>query len=510
MIVIYSETKTKSSLKYILLIDAHSHLGKDEDGLQNMNPLSPEGTFNFYAQINNALQEKLGDHYNFQITLNNQLNHFSFKFEPFPFSYNLYKSISEICKCGTHPNLFNKTKGSWLIDQGVIFPFQDIFRDRQPEALYRASNLNISRFTTKFPYSIKLIGFARCNPMEGSKATAEIRNATENLGLRGLKLHPRSDLWLNEITDNNVSLVLIEAARHSIPVIIDTRGKQSILDIHQLVKNTRVLMKNIKQSYLIPHLKVIIAHCAMGYIGDFDIYEAISDPNTFGEISMLHGKGSAEFYISFMEWYKEYKQLNKKRWSENIIFGTDFPYFSANHARDNIVFLLSQEFIEKGGTFNDTENILGLNILKTFTEYNYKIIQQEPRKATYIHLPMSTETPTGNFNVAIKILSKLLENKVINISKINFLFSESYQNYQNELLIQTQSNEINQTIKFLYMKFIKNKYFLLSNLIQNKIRNPTNFKYFTPNDNVLLLHNFPFNFGKDESSLYNSFRNLYK
>ncbi len=509
MIVLQIETASKSFSKNLLLIDAHSHLGRDEDGLQNMNPLSPEGTINFYAQVHNALQEKLGENYNFQITLNNQLYRFAFEFKPLPFIYNLTRNISDLCRCGSHADLYSKLKGSWIIDQGVVFPFQDIFRDRRPEAQYRASNLNISRFTTKFPYSLKLIGYARCNPMEGSKAIAEVRNAIQNLGLRGLKLHPRSDLWLDQITDQKVALVLIEAARHSIPVIFDTRGKQSILDIHQLVKNTRAMLTSNQQTNLIPHLKVLIAHCAMGYIGDHDVYEAIADPNIYGEISMLHGKGSAEFYTSYMEWYKSHKPENSKRWSENIIFGTDFPYFSARHARDNIGFLISPEFIENGGTIIDTENILGLNILRLFADYTLQVIQQDPCKASYVHFPIASNGTSYHQDTAAKIIARLLEEKVIDLPKVNYMFSETYQNYQNECLIHTISTQTNRNVKFLYLNFIKNQYRLFSNLIQNEIWNPIGYKYFNPNDKAFLFRNFPFNFEKDESALYNNFKNLF-
>jgi len=510
MIVLHINTGTQQFTKNVLLIDAHSHLGRDEDGLQNMNPISPDGTFNFYAQINNTLREKLGPNYNFQIRLNNQLYHFSFEFQPHPFTHTLIQSISKICKCGNHTELFNKLIGSWVVDQGVAFPFQDVFRDRKPEAQYRASNLNVSRFTTKFPFSLKLIGYARCNPMEGKKAVEEVRTAVENLGLRGLKLHPRSDLWLDNITDPKVSNVLVQAAHYSIPVIFDTRGKESILAIHRLVKNTREMLRKTHPE-LIPHLKVLIAHCAMGYIGDQDVYEVISDPQTFGEISMLHGKGSAEFYLSFKKWYNENnKSASGKQWSEHLIFGTDFPYFSAKHACDNIVFLLSQQFIANGGTIIDTENILGLNILKTFTDYSLPVVQHDVCHASYVHFPSSAPVP--NQNIAANILSRLIEEKVIDIPKMNFMFSESFQNYQNEVLIHTQSNsdsKIQKRIKFLYMNFIKGRYQLFSNLIQNEVWSPLGYKYYNPKDKFFLLRNFPFNFVDDEASLYNSFRKLY-
>ena len=82
MIVLEIQTNQQSYSKNILVIDAHSHLGRDEDGLQNMNPMAPDGTFNFYSGIKNALRKSLGDNYNFEITINNLSYHFSFEFKP--------------------------------------------------------------------------------------------------------------------------------------------------------------------------------------------------------------------------------------------------------------------------------------------------------------------------------------------------------------------------------------------------------------------------------------------
>ena len=79
-----------------------------------------------------------------------------------------------------------------------MFPFQDVYRDKHPEALYRASNINISRFTTRFPFSMKLIGYARCDPIEGEKAIKEVVYARQALGPRVLKLYPRSERWIDD------------------------------------------------------------------------------------------------------------------------------------------------------------------------------------------------------------------------------------------------------------------------------------------------------------------------
>ena len=69
---------------------------------------------------------------------------------------NLFDYLKQI-NSGSHSNIIEKMNGGWIIDHGVCFPFQDKFRDNKPEAQYRASNLNISRFTTHFPNSLRLI-----------------------------------------------------------------------------------------------------------------------------------------------------------------------------------------------------------------------------------------------------------------------------------------------------------------------------------------------------------------
>jgi hypothetical protein len=55
------EDSTEIEQEEILIIDGHSHLGSDEDGQKNMNPLAPGGTFDFYAKINSKLKNKFGE-----------------------------------------------------------------------------------------------------------------------------------------------------------------------------------------------------------------------------------------------------------------------------------------------------------------------------------------------------------------------------------------------------------------------------------------------------------------
>ena len=198
--------------------------------------------------------------------------------------------------------------------------------------MFRASNYNISRQTTTFPNSLRLIGYGRCDPQEKKRAVDEVKFGAEKLGLRGWKLHPRSELWLDKVTEPFVVDVLIELAKHSMPVLFDTRGKKSILDIYDLIQTTRNTLKRSNPE-LIPHLKVIIGHCAAGNIGDEAIYNVIADPNSIGEISMMHGGACEQFYLGFMNWYKQ-RFPDARPWSTHLIFGSDYPYFFEKHARN--------------------------------------------------------------------------------------------------------------------------------------------------------------------------------
>ncbi|TFF88205.1 MAG: hypothetical protein EU549_03445, partial [Promethearchaeota archaeon] len=193
----------------ILVIDAHSHLGSDIDGVNNMNPMAAGGTYNFYINTESKIRQEKSDFMSFQTSINGKPHKFDFKFVPLPFIYNLFKYLKEVGD-SSYASAFDKMDGGWLIDHGVVFPFQDKFRDNKPEAQYRASNLNIARFTTHFPNSVRLIGYCRVNPRQ-KQASDEVNHSIQVLGLRGLKLHPRSDGWTDDITEDFAVKVLITA-----------------------------------------------------------------------------------------------------------------------------------------------------------------------------------------------------------------------------------------------------------------------------------------------------------
>ncbi|MBD3230963.1 MAG: amidohydrolase family protein [Candidatus Lokiarchaeota archaeon] len=485
----------------ILVIDAHSHLGSDIDGVNNMNPMAAGGTYNFYINTESKIKQEKSDLMSYEVSLNGKSHKFEFEFAPLPFIYNLFKYFKKIGD-SSYANDFDKMNGGWLIDHGVVFPFQDKFRDNKPEAQYRASNLNIARFTTHFPNSVRLIGYCRVNPRQ-PQASDEVNHSIQELGLRGLKLHPRSDGWTDEIASNFAVNVLITAAKNSIPVIFDTRGAQSILDIHQLVKRTRNQLKK-SASNLISHLKVIVAHCAMGYIGNNDVYRVLTDPNIWGEISMLHGKGTIDFFITFMNWYKDNFPNHSKRWSEKIIFGSDFPYFTPIHAKDNIWFLISKQFFENGGTLTDTENILGLNLLKLLPSYSKNNKLKRSEYTGHSHVYLSGTSNTELYKNASKLTAELIRKKRLDINQINFMFNQGFYNISNNLLIKGTLNTKKKT-RILVHDFIKDNLMLYTTLDPDIKWNYMGFRYFNPKDQALFIKAYKMNIERDFSSQYRTF-----
>jgi predicted TIM-barrel fold metal-dependent hydrolase len=400
-----------------------------------------------------------------------------------------------------------------FIDQAAVFPFQDVFRDKMPEALYRASNLNVSRFTTRFPFSLRLIGYMRCDPLEGKKAVNEVAYGATQLGLRGLKLHPRSEEWIDDINSPRVIEVLMEAAKYSLPVIFDTRGKQSILDIGELVKNARNTIGS-KAPELLPHLKVIIAHFAQGNVGDEEVYQTVCQPNVWGDLSMLHGKGAANFFKDFRRWFVANdisRKTNGRNWSEFLLFASDFPYFGAKHAEGLISNVISQEFYESGGTLADTENILGLNQLKLLPEYNVKFVETQPIPAiSSVITPLDPNI--DSLDVGIKAIARLIDSGIIDIEKLLFQFDGDYDKFKGEVLISTKNKQNqNQEINLIMMNLVPEKLILLSTLSQNSAWKKFGFKYFNPEDrrffHSVLAQSRPAN---DENQVFQMIREAYK
>ena len=485
------EQDGKKRVENIFVIDCHSHLGHDVDDANMMNPLAPgAGTFDFWGNVQGKLNAEL-DKLN-EMSFTTKSTKISWSFNPYPFTDKLYSALEKLGK--THSDLKEKSKFYSFIDQGVVFPFQDKFRDKQPEALYRASNINVSRFTTRFPFSMKLIGYGRCDPMEGEKAVNEVKYASEVLGLRGLKLHPRSEGWIDNVATDKVVRVLIEAVRHSMPIILDTRGKRTIMDIGELIKSTRSVLEANKPE-LLPHFKVIIAHFAQGNIGDEDVYNTIVQPNTYGDLSMLHGEGAGNFFEDFRKWFvsNEKETVDNRKWSEYLLYGSDYPYFGDVHAQRLMIYIVNKRFFDGGGTIEDTRNILGLNQIRLLPEYNLPQIKKEAKKlpSTMVSNPNFQQNKKSAYDIAIEALAKLLVENKINIKKFCIQFNESWNKFTDDILIGVVKNSTKEEINLYLKNLVEDKSIsLIAPLQSNMEWKKFDYKFFDPEDRAFFASFF--------------------
>ncbi|MHA1340943.1 MAG: amidohydrolase family protein [Promethearchaeota archaeon] len=512
MLKVKIESEEGITYRDILVIDAHSHLGKDIDGAENLNPGAPGGTFDFWSKTQGLIEqnwEKNGGQ-SIETKINGKDYILTYSFQKMPFIDSIFKTLEKI-QSSSYKDLAKNTQHQHFIDQAVVFPFQDVFRDKMPEAQYHASNINVMRYTTRFPYSLRLIGYMRCNPMEGEKALKEIDFGFK-IGARGLKLHPRSDGWFDNINSNKAINTLIHAAKYSFPVIFDTRGKSSILAIGELIKATRNYIQT-KSPKLLKHFKVIIAHFAQGNVGDDEVYETICQPNTWGDLSMLHGQGAYNFFKSFKKWFVENnmkQRVDGRDWSQFLLFASDFPYFGAQHAKGLIIPLLSNEFFKTGGTIQDIENILGLNQLRLLPEYNYQIKEKQkiPSKTALIIPPNSLTTAQ---DIAVSAIAKLIDSNFIDIHKILFQFDGNYSNFKGELLLALKNKQDSKKIiNFVLMNIVPGKLSMLSTLSENSVWKKFGYKYFNPDDREFFHSKFsetrPIS---DENSIIQTIQNVF-
>ena len=487
------EQNGKKRIEHIYVVDSHSHIGQDEDGATMMNPLTAGGTFDFWGNTQGRISsnwQNTGEQ-SFITTINGLSTKFSWSFTPYPFTDKLYSELEKLKQ--RHSDLKEKSKFYTMIDQGVCFPFQDVFRAKQPEALYHASNNNVSRFTTRFPFSMKLIGYGRCDPMERQKAVNEVKYMREVLGLRGLKLHPRSEGWIDNIYSNEAIEVLIEAAKYSMPVIFDTRGKGSIIKIGELINATRKTIE-ANAPHLLPHFKVIIAHFAQGNIDDYDVYNTIVQPNTYGDLSMLHGVGAGNFFESFRKWFISNRKENVdgRKWSEYLLFASDYPYFGDSHAEKLLIYIINKQFFDSGGTIEDTRNILGLNQIRILPEYSLLQIKKDAKNlpSTIISNPFYPQNKISSYDIAIEAIAKLIVDNRIDIKNFCLQFRDTWGRFDSGIFLSMVKSSTKEEINLFLTELVKNQITLLGPMHRDVEWKKFGYKYFNPEDRAFFASFF--------------------
>jgi len=321
----------------LYIVDAHHHMGKEKSHRN-----TPSGSYDFYATLWFEMQK----------IAKQKLNADSLLFEPVRVEGHDLAS-----RCFESNKSWARMNHGWLVDKTVVFPYTDDYAksENPQEPTFKVSNDKIAGWTTRAPHSTRLIGFARVDPMDEQKkkgfAVKELDRSVQELGLRGLKLHPLAQLFVDAIEDEITKDVVKRAGELGIPVIFDTRNIGTVMKIKNLVESIR---NDPDCGTAMRGLRVILAHCGMSP-GDSRLYDALRDPAIFAETSTLHDLDVPVIFESAVE------RLSRETfsWSEKLLFGTDFSFLSVQ-AADVILFLLSRDF---PGTLADAQRILGGNTL---------------------------------------------------------------------------------------------------------------------------------------------------
>ncbi len=321
----------------LYLVDAHHHMGKEKSHRN-----TPSGAYDFYASLWFEMQ-KIAQ----QLIENDEL-----LFEPVQVVSPSF--VSRLFNCRES---WKRTNHGWLVDRTIIFPYTDDYSKSKSasEASFTISNDKIAAWSTRAPHSARLIGFARVDPNDELKAKGlavrELERSVLELGLRGLKLHPLAQLFVDSIDGTITRDVVKRAGELNIPIIFDTRNISTVVKIQNLVESMRY---DPDCGSAMKGLRVILAHCGMSP-GDARLYEALRDPVIYAETSTLHDRDVPVLFESSID---RLKQLDFK-WSQKILFGTDFSFLSVQ-AVDVILYLLSRRF---SGSLADVQQILGGNAL---------------------------------------------------------------------------------------------------------------------------------------------------
>jgi predicted TIM-barrel fold metal-dependent hydrolase len=328
----------KGDILRFYIIDAHHHMGR-EGSHRN----TPAGAYYFYSLLWFELRRMAAE----------QMEKDSLLFEPVDVEPS--RLISE---CFNLRDSWAAMNHGWLVDRTIVFPFSDDYAKSEKKlvASFKLSNDRIAGWTTKAPHSTRLIGFARVDPTDArtigtDSAVNELQRAVKVLGLRGLKLHPLAQLFLDDIEDDITKRVVKKAGELQVPIIFDARNVRTVRRIRNLIEGMR-LDQSCRDS--IAGMRVIIGHSAMSPNDTF-LHETLIDPIFYTETSGLHGQ---DLPVLFKTAYERIRAPGLG-WSDKILFGTDYSFLSVQ-AAEAILHLLSRDFV---GTPSDISRILGGNAL---------------------------------------------------------------------------------------------------------------------------------------------------
>lgn len=335
MIVVLDE---HDSPFHLPLVDFHTHIGRvkietTKGASQRVN--RPQDIINLYEKLQYEIHRRISqDQSKYYVTL--------------PKTEELSQPLLPVVQRLLE---LNSTKGrGWIVDHIVCFPFNDIFHTKTSPKFIK-SNKYVRHQTQSFDFSFRFIPFCRVDVTDEG-ASDEVKNSVA-LGMRGLKLHPMSQGWIENIVSNNCKEVLQTAGDLSIPIIFDVPNKGVAVDITKIADEAREEVEY--------PINVILGHSAFDYNSE-EIFECLGKDGMFAETSGMRGK-DVEIYFNNV--------VKVDGWEEKLLFGTDSNYFGVLQAADFITFLLSwkfKELVESNGSdinpLTAAAKILGGNALR--------------------------------------------------------------------------------------------------------------------------------------------------
>jgi predicted TIM-barrel fold metal-dependent hydrolase len=343
MIIVYDTEQPDSKPLTLNVIDTHTHLGKEETVRgkgkgKEFRIIRPKDHLDFYEKLKYDVHKRVTAY-------------------PEDYAYTLPENPKEFSLPATElQKLIFKEKRTtqnigWFADKIVTFPLHDILQSKTDPHFRQSNNYILTRAQT-LEYGSRLVPFCRVNPSDEEKAVDEIKRCVD-YGARGLKLHPLSEEWIEEIVSDKVIDVVRTAIEHKLPVLFDCQNYKTAQEIHQVGMEVRA-QSNVKDFTL------IVGHFGFDYLTP-GMFEILSDPNIKTETSGMRGDDCEVFYKNCIDLVDD--------WHFSTMYGSDHSYFSVPQASDHITFLLSNTAKELGITFEHIRHILGINALRILKIY---------------------------------------------------------------------------------------------------------------------------------------------
>jgi predicted TIM-barrel fold metal-dependent hydrolase len=183
-------------------------------------------------------------------------------------------------------------------------------------------------------YPNRLIPFAGVDPNEGAGALAKLRIAVENLGFKGLKLHPSANsVYIN---DERVYMLCEYCQERSIPILFHT-GTTGLGNCEIRYSKPEYVDELAIQ---FPELKIIMAHFGWPW-HEVAIALALRHKNVYLDISGWKPKYIPEPVVRYMN----------GPLADKFLFGTDYPMIRQKEWKmdfeRNLKQKLKDEVIEK-------------------------------------------------------------------------------------------------------------------------------------------------------------------